>query len=414
MDSVYQKFYSAVKALSNISLNSNFCDNISYIDNFLNEFRNITFMIQKNFNSDKEKKTYEELRNKYFLDDEVLKTLKILRNEIEKENPFDLVVNIECTAYLGLIPIPSKLLSFKYDKDILNMNQINTVVYEYIKSLNLQDETFFKVNIFFTSDSKEINIIDYAKHGIDVMQDFLFEFEENIFGNTNEFCDIKEKINKALLNVTTNNLKFEEYGSYIQSLDKFNISDKSRIVFSSGRGIVKDSGLKLPLKEDDILLEGKSIEDKFRSFVIMHLALYSIQKDLMPVFIIGYDEFYEIESFPVHSKAEIYNIINKINSKIVSKKVKFVFICFVMITSLKNKKEFIEMNHDEKMKNYDHELIAFSLVQLNGHNRNVMFYTDESKNTRKILNLINSDDSNFENFLVNPLIYEFKKSNDNS
>ncbi len=414
MNSVYQKFYSAVKALSNISMNSNFCDNISYIDNFLNEFRNITFMIQKKFSSDNEKKIYENLCNKYFTDDKILKILKNLRNEIEKENPFDLVVNIECTAYLGLIPISSTLLSFKYDKDILNSSQINTVVYEYIKSLDLQDETFFTVNVFFASDSKKINIIDYAKHGIDVMQDFLLEFEKNIYGNTDDFSDIKEKINDALFSVTTNNLKFEENGSYIKSLDKFNISDKSKIVFSSGRGIVKDSGFKFPLKDDDILITGNSIEEKFRSFVIKHLALYSIQKDLMPVFITGYDDFYELESFPVHNKAEIYGAINNIKNKIDSKKVKFVFTCSVMIASLKNSREFARMNHDEKMKNYDIELIAFSLIQLNGHNRDVMFYSNELDNKKEVLNLISSDDSNFENNWVKPLIYEFEKIKNNS
>lgn len=47
-----QKFYSAFENLKNFSINNDIVDNISAIDCFFSEFRNITFVLQKDF-SDK-------------------------------------------------------------------------------------------------------------------------------------------------------------------------------------------------------------------------------------------------------------------------------------------------------------------------------------------------------------------------
>lgn len=42
----YQKFYSALSNLERFNKESNFFDNISAIDSFFTEYRNITFVIQ--------------------------------------------------------------------------------------------------------------------------------------------------------------------------------------------------------------------------------------------------------------------------------------------------------------------------------------------------------------------------------
>lgn len=42
-----QKLYSALSSLERFSKYNNFYDNISSLDNFLSEYRNVTFVIQK-------------------------------------------------------------------------------------------------------------------------------------------------------------------------------------------------------------------------------------------------------------------------------------------------------------------------------------------------------------------------------
>ena len=42
-----QKFYSALKSLDEFGRDGNFFDDVSNLDKFFSEFRNITFVIQK-------------------------------------------------------------------------------------------------------------------------------------------------------------------------------------------------------------------------------------------------------------------------------------------------------------------------------------------------------------------------------
>ena len=42
----YQKFYSAISSLERFSKEANFFDNISCLDTFFSEYRNVTFIIQ--------------------------------------------------------------------------------------------------------------------------------------------------------------------------------------------------------------------------------------------------------------------------------------------------------------------------------------------------------------------------------
>ena len=57
-----QKFYSALKSLDEFGRYGIFFDDVSNLDKFFSEFRNITFVIQKNLKTEENKKTYEELR----------------------------------------------------------------------------------------------------------------------------------------------------------------------------------------------------------------------------------------------------------------------------------------------------------------------------------------------------------------
>lgn len=45
------KFYSALSSLEKFEKGSNFFDNISYLDNFFSEYRNITFVLQKSLSN---------------------------------------------------------------------------------------------------------------------------------------------------------------------------------------------------------------------------------------------------------------------------------------------------------------------------------------------------------------------------
>ena len=61
----FQKFYSALSSLERFRKENNFFDNISSLDTFFSEFRNVTFVLQKSLAHTKYMPLYEQLRSKH-------------------------------------------------------------------------------------------------------------------------------------------------------------------------------------------------------------------------------------------------------------------------------------------------------------------------------------------------------------
>lgn len=66
--SAYQKLYSALSNLERFDKEANFFDNISAIDNFFNEYRNITFVMQASLKHTDFFGAYERNRDLYLTD----------------------------------------------------------------------------------------------------------------------------------------------------------------------------------------------------------------------------------------------------------------------------------------------------------------------------------------------------------
>lgn len=84
-----QKYYSALKSLDDFGCRGNFFDDVSNLDTFFSEFRNVTFVIQKELRTEENKRIYLELRSKYLTGD-TLKWFIETRNSTTKEKPFSL------------------------------------------------------------------------------------------------------------------------------------------------------------------------------------------------------------------------------------------------------------------------------------------------------------------------------------
>lgn len=89
LSSALQKYYSALKSLNAFGFNDNFFDDVSSLDTFFSEFRNITFVVQKSLGDKENKDIYDKLRID-FLTGDTLKWFVCTRNETTKEKPFPL------------------------------------------------------------------------------------------------------------------------------------------------------------------------------------------------------------------------------------------------------------------------------------------------------------------------------------
>lgn len=92
----YQKFYSALSSLERFSTEANFFDNISSLDTFFSEYRNITFVLQKSIAHTAYRKLYEQARDKHLTDHWFVEK----RNETIKQQPFKLLKKVLITIYL--------------------------------------------------------------------------------------------------------------------------------------------------------------------------------------------------------------------------------------------------------------------------------------------------------------------------
>ena len=116
----FLKFYSALSSLERFHKEKSFFENISSLDTFFSEFRNVTFVLQKSLAHTDYKLLYENLRDKYFSG---LKWFVDTRNETTKQHPFELIKKIEITAYMpwGSFEILEKQFSVNDDKPLASV-----------------------------------------------------------------------------------------------------------------------------------------------------------------------------------------------------------------------------------------------------------------------------------------------------
>ena len=95
----YQKLYAALANLERFNKGQDLYDNITCIDGFLSEFRNVTFVLQKSLAHTDYLSTYEVLRDKYLKNAQCSWLLK-KRNEVLKEKPFALEKLFILSVYL--------------------------------------------------------------------------------------------------------------------------------------------------------------------------------------------------------------------------------------------------------------------------------------------------------------------------
>ena len=91
------KCYNAFKCLDRISLENSLFDNISNLDNFLIEYRSITFALQKSLGS-KDDPIYIKNRDLY-LKGPSSKWLLDNRNVVDHEHPFELGIRLTIHVY---------------------------------------------------------------------------------------------------------------------------------------------------------------------------------------------------------------------------------------------------------------------------------------------------------------------------
>lgn len=382
----YQKFYSALKNLSDFIKAEEFCDVVSSIDSFFSEFRNIIFVLQKSLDSSKNKKIYKQLRDQYLTSDE-LKWLNDKRAEIIHQNPFKLNKQIMVNVYF--YGNSNEIIKHNYTyENWENAKQLENEIKEKLKKFKAP-EIYLSIIIRFTENGKEINIIDLIKHGIADMNSFLTQFKLSTNTNCLKCENMELKISEKIKEIYIYELCLERDYEYIPSTNL--LEPKSRAKMLGLNNNINKKEEKIPINNN--FFQGNNLKDMFKDFISHHILIYKLQKQhIMPTMFIFYkDKTFKINSFLAESKATFYREINTIATQIEREHIIGIFVVwesYVLPTNI----NFNE-RYEERVKHLEKTILCF-------------YYIDKS--LEEIFTFVNSET------IKNDIYKSIKESNFNS
>lgn len=296
----YQKLYSALSHLERFDKESNFFDNISAIDNFFNEYRNITFVMQESLKHTEYFGAYEENRDQFLTDHWFVEK----RNETIKQKPFDLIKEVTITLYLpfGGFTVSEKRYSVTDDEPI---ESIFTALKDLLCKVD-PHEVCFSVSFSFHEAGSDIDLLKRVLQGVSSMKSFMEAMEQDV-GEQCPLCDqLKERIkNIHLAEVPLDFLLISDY-TYYPEKDYFDKAERVSMMLSlDGKKIATRRPLLGLTQAEHFNYDGTA----FGNFTLMHAMLRVIRPgmDIMPAIMVVYDDdTYDLDAFDATMKTTMY------------------------------------------------------------------------------------------------------------
>ena len=335
----YQKLYAALQSLERFSKGQDLFENIACIDSFLSEFRNVTFVLQKSLAHTEYISEYYVLRDKYLKNDDC-SWLVDKRNQVTKENPFNLEKSFVLTLYLpnGAGVFPTDPYTIEDEEDYSSIIEMVKRVIEGIPSI----EVFFSVEFVYREIGSERNLFGTIDHGIDAIMAMLEELNQTIDGEVSKTREtVLEKIN---------DLHFHRAPKDFWFIDDYVFYRKDH-VFEKGTRCE----MIMPYNPET-----------FRAFELMHIATFTMQKKLMPtIMTLKNDGTVAIVSYDASIKTTTYRKINEIAREI-RNGAPIVAVFHVCEMLLYNDPEAYNQDYAYRSQGEHTDLLSFNMVTKEG------------------------------------------------
>ena len=323
----FQKFYSALNSLERFRKENSFFDNISSLDTFFSEFRNVTFVLKKSVKHTTYMPIYEQLLEKHLAP---LRWFVDTRNETTKEHPFELVKQVEITAYMPwrsfeiiekqYTVTDDEPLSSVIDKSKIFLGKIHPV------------EVFFSARFSFFKQGSDENIFEKIPQGLRCMLDFLEEFYKLLPRESHLTDEIRSRIERNPIMRGRQSIYLVTDYVYYPVQNEFEPVNRWEVT-------IVPSSLTLPFNGKTIprcsLVHWRKLWKKlgktdFERFSAQHvffeIDLMQKNQDLLPAFMIIFDDdSYEIDAFNANNKTTLYRKINETAQQVLRENVKEVF-----------------------------------------------------------------------------------------
>lgn len=276
----YQKLYAALANLERFNKGQDLYDNITCIDGFLSEFRNVTFVLQKSLAHTDYVSEYEALRDKYLKNAQCLWLLK-KRNEVLKEKPFALEKLFILSVYLPHTAgvFCSECYTIEDEVDYASLiEEIETIICN-IPAI----EVFFSVEFVYKEVGSDINLFSTIDCGIESLLSLLSDLDKIIGTEASKMRkSVQNKIETLLFHKIPKEAFFIDDYVFYRENNIFERGSRFEIVTPVKTGVKYTDFCKLFRVENN----GDFIQETFEAFKKMHIISYSKQKKIMPTFLI--------------------------------------------------------------------------------------------------------------------------------
>ena len=361
----YQKFYNALSSLERFDKEQNFFDNISSLDNFFLEYRNITFVIQSALKHTKYFDAYISNRDKYLTDHWFVEK----RNEIAKEQPFRLIKKLDITMYYPAGSVDLHTQSFTVEDDI-PLSSLMEELKNMFSGLNLA-EVFFSAKFSFYEKDKDVDIWDKLISGIALMQKFMDSLYNEIGENCPLCIQLRNKISGSKFSLFSKELWLINDYIYYPFSDKFERANRVAMVLSADGNKVANHGSIEKFTESKYFnYDGTP----FGKFVLMHacIRLISPGADIMPAIMILYgDGTYDLDVFYADVKTTVYRKINEVAEQISNDDIKEVF--FMSLYTVVPYQKDVPITAKERQCIAENDILAFMRVDCNMNEEEYVF-----------------------------------------
>ncbi|PKP33280.1 MAG: hypothetical protein CVT99_02170 [Bacteroidetes bacterium HGW-Bacteroidetes-16] len=391
-----QKFYSALSSLEKFEKGSNFFDNISHLDNFFSEYRNITFVLQKSLAKTEFISVYEKLRDKYLIND-VGKWFVGKRNNIVKEQPFDLEKRIVISIYSGKSIYSLPDLTFTVENDVDYSSIVESLRKSFLNSGQI--EVFFSAEFTFYERGHTKDLYDNFILGITQMKLLLSGIQKEL----NEDCVLSEELERRIekLNFYRVPKDFLFVDDYVFNCKHENFKKASRAALTSGH-----ENHRSPIENLDQYLPNGDILSKFE---LMHLVIFQMQNRLMPTCMIVYsDNTFQFNSFESSIKTTVYRKFNEIAKRI--EKDDIVNILFVTEMYTYNVSDIKNLDSQERVKHAKNEILSFYMIDNQLSIKSHIYETKKVNDFKYIASVMHakSNEQEIPTFM-NPVKLEFDR-----
>ena len=369
-----QKYYSALKSLDDFGQHGDFFDDVSNLDKFFSEFRNITFVVQKGVGTEENKEIYTKLQTQHLIG-ETSKWFVDTRNKTTKERPFELTKELSLELYLpgGIFTLTNSQLVVNFEDSFGEALEI--IQKTFLEKVGLK-EVFFSAKILFREAGSEIDLYPKLKSGLTQMNGFMKALGESFPCDCPLCSELKKKVSDLYFKVQAKEIVFTRDYAY-EAGNGLTQGDMVEMYLSANDGEPAPvSSLRLSL---DNMLFGKvkgCLRDVFLEFIIMHIISFQLQDhNIMPVFMLAYnDSTYRMIPFVASTKATFYRKVSEIISMPDFDEVEAVFYCGeYYLYGLDQFAEINEQPYSERIEKARAEVLAFSMTLKGGGEMEIHF-----------------------------------------